>query len=133
MPKLSYCAHVWRPYLKKDTNLLQAVQDRFVKRIAWKCNVPRESIELEDVELVQSRSDLQILRWLTQNEKLQSFFNISRNELRSAVSRRTHEIANNDIVNNSFPWRVERRVNADDQLCKQIVTPLFEKRRFELN
>ena len=127
VPKLSYCAHVWRPYLKKDTNLLQAVQNRFVKRIAWKCNVPRESIELEDVELVQARSDLQMLPWLTQNEKLQNFFNIYRNELRSTVSLRTHEIANNDIVNNSFFWRVERRVNADDPLYKQIITPFLNK------
>ena len=76
VPKWMYCAHVWSPFYQKDVALLQRVQDRFVKRVAYRCNISRDKIVLPTVAEYQRRVDINVLKYLLHDRKIDNFFAI---------------------------------------------------------
>ena len=42
-PRLEYNTQVWSLYLKKDVNLLESVQRRYIRIIFNRCNIPNTS------------------------------------------------------------------------------------------
>ncbi|XP_028966502.1 uncharacterized protein LOC114828045, partial [Galendromus occidentalis] len=47
LPRLTYCCEIWRPYLKKEIKALDRLQNSFIRRVAYRCDVDRETIALE--------------------------------------------------------------------------------------
>jgi len=123
VPKLGYCIHVWCPFRKKDLLIFQAVQDRFLKRVAWRCNVKRETLSLPTIEELCSKADLRLFSQLVSSDSLHNFFLVQGNHLRSSICLRAKEIANCDAVNNSFVWRIEKQFR-DDQNFYKTINPL---------
>lgn len=124
VPKLTYCAHVWAPFHGKDVALLQRVQDRFIKRLSWRCKIARAEIVLPSVEEYQRRVDTRIFRQIIKENRLSKFFTVRTNNLRSGVTIHALEIANAEVVNNAFAWRLARRARDDDKIC-DLLKPLF--------
>ena len=55
-PHLEYCLQVWRPYLKKDIDLLEAVQHRATKMIlGWDKRCYREWLDLLNLQTLEVR------------------------------------------------------------------------------
>lgn len=125
VPRLSYCAHVWSPYTQQGRALLQRVQDRFLKRVCKKCNVPRSRAILPSVTEYQRNTDASILRYIIFSGKLSEYFTVMTNNRRSRCTIHPHEVARVDVVNNAFVWRVPRLVREHD-LFKNIVKTLLK-------
>ena len=125
VPKWTYCSHVWAPFYRKDIELLQRVQDKFVKRVARCCNLPRSFIVLPSVEEYKRRNDLGILKKLIKANQLTQYFTVRPNSLRSGISITGPEIACIDVVNNSFSWRIERLTREREDF-RRLVTPPFQ-------
>jgi len=125
VPKWTYCSHVWYPCYQKDENLLQAVQNRFLKSVSRRCNVQCESIDLPPVRHFQQQADLRILKSLLLNGDLEKYFIIKRNNLRSGVTLSPKAVAHYDVVNNCFPWRVCKATHLDATFST-LVSSLFK-------
>ena len=46
LPKFTCCCEVWRPHLRKHIEALERVQRRFTRRVAARCNISRDSIQV---------------------------------------------------------------------------------------
>ena len=102
------------PLYDKDKVLLQRVQDRFIKRVARRCAIPRAAIAgvLPTVQSLHMECDERVFRRLMNNNSLDAFFDVSRNFLRSGVNVNPLEIASRATVNNSFAWRLSHRIHS---------------------
>lgn len=107
-------------FYQRDMNLLQSVQNRFVKRVAWRCNVHRASLVLPSVAELQQKNDFRMFRRLQRTDSFIKYFDVRQNNLRSRVFVNPPEIATLDIVNNSFAWRMARRIHHDP---RSVVSP----------
>ena len=125
--KLLYCAHVWAPHLKKDVDFLQRVQDRFLKRVAQRCNVPQQTIALPPISEYHKLADIRMVQWLVKSNRIHNFFDISSNNLRSGYSVRPKEVALYDVVNGSLVWRAARYFQDKSNLCKILNLPFYFK------
>lgn len=121
VPKWTYCAQVWSPFYLRDVGLLQRVQNRFLKRVAFRCNVPRNALSLPSVQEVQQTNDLRVLKKLITNNMFTYYFDVRQNNLRSGASIHPPEVATLDTVNNSFAWRMSRRIHADSDISNLLV------------
>ena len=122
VPKWMYCSHVWHPYYKMDTNLLQVVQDKFVERVARRCNISASLVHLPSVATFQHQVDLRVFRYVVLAGDTDKYFDIRHNNLRSTITVCAKEVAHFDSVNSSFPWRFCRKVNSDSTVLDYVST-----------
>ena len=123
--KWTYYAHVWLPYLTRNINLLQPVHNKFVKRVANRCNSSRCNIPLSSVADYQDHVDRSVLNYLIRDDKVSQYFTVRPNNLRSGGTIQPPEIGHFDVVNNAFAWRVARK-SRDCDILKWIIQPLFQ-------
>ena len=116
IPKITYCSHIWRPFYKQDIALLQSVQDKFLRRVARRCHVSRESFGLPPISKYHDDVDIRIFYTILQSSDVHKYFLTYLNNLRSGTTVKPREVAINDIVNNSFVWRVCRRIHQNSKL-----------------
>jgi hypothetical protein len=121
-PKWTYCSAVWSPYFDCDKQLLQAVQDRFLKRVSWRCNSTNPGVILPSVADQQKDVDLRILKSLVMSGQLSKYFTVKQNCLRSGVNLTAPEIANSFVVNDCFSWRVANCTHSDESFMKILKT-----------
>lgn len=111
VPKLLYCCQVWRPYLKRDLSALDSVQSRFIRRVAFRCGIERESLTLPSLKSLFDKADLNMYNTLKSLPSFVNMFDVKMNNLRSATNVRAHHIAKSDKINNMFVWRVARNLH----------------------
>ena len=69
--RLDYCSHAWRPYLKKDMNVLERVQKRATKLISGLSEVGyEERLKILGLVLQKQRGLNRIFKILTGYEIL---------------------------------------------------------------
>ena len=108
VPRITYCASVWAPSLLCDIKLLDAVRDKFIRRVADHCDVPRSTVTVPANKDLFEDADCRALRRLSVSDDLDKFFNVSINTRRSGIHLKTKCVAPDNVVNNLFSWRVAR-------------------------
>ena len=111
-PILLYASPVWRPWLKryiKDS--LESFQRRFVRRVAFKCDVDPDTIKFDSVSELLDDRDLAPAKILMDNPDFDDFF------VRRQTVTRTREIvhvprAKNNTVMYGFRWRLSKRLSS---------------------
>ena len=110
LSKLLYASSVWRPQHKNEIKLLQRVCNTFRRRLAYKCNVPKEAIRKTDITQTLEKSDARIFQTILKhmpvlaNEMFTQQATISRAK---AIIKPTY-IPRKELVNNLFPFRAYR-------------------------
>jgi ribonuclease P/MRP protein subunit RPP40 len=111
LPVLMYCSEVWSPTLIRDINLLQKIQDKFIKRIAWKCGVARNSIVLPQLQSLRNTKDQKMLSKILASESKLHFFDLREAGTRSEIVVRARTIAHTDKIAQQFSWRVSKAIH----------------------
>lgn len=108
-PILTYCAPVWNPRLKRDRKILQAVCDRFRKRVAFKCDVEKEAITKIEIDKMLKLADQRMLVSIRKDQELCDYLSDQTVSItRANGALRPKFRAKNDKVNSLFSWRVSR-------------------------
>ena len=68
LPVICYGSVVWSPGLKKDSDRLQRVQDRFLKRVEWRCNIPRCSLKLPLISEIFVKNDEKMMNIIVRDQ-----------------------------------------------------------------
>ena len=130
-PRLEYCAEAWRPCYSRDVLLLQAVLNRFLRRVSTRCTDSVPCTLPTVVEIFQDVDDRAIARIIS-SRSIETFFRISYRSSRIGVSLYPPHVARTDIVNASFSWRSSRRVRQNPALRNLLNVyypspPLYKK------
>ena len=112
LSKFLYCSPVWLPYLKKHIIFLNRVHKKFIRRLRWRCGLPK-SYNLSDIPNVydsMAAQDVRTLPVLHRANLLSHFFYVSPNNLRSKCTARPKVLAHTEKIRNMFSWRVAKRL-----------------------
>ena len=112
IPTFLCCAEIWRPYLKKHIDALESVQRRFIRRVSARCEVPRQSVVcvLKTISELHEVTDLKMFYKFERLNMLDQFVIIRGNYLRSGRTISPIETARTERINNTFAWRLARKV-----------------------
>lgn len=109
LPIITYASSVWKPSLQKDTKIISAMQRRFIRRVAFKCGVPKDSIEYENILEILNENDQKQLNALRKHgTTFHKLFNITTTNTRRGEIISPKSIPNKKAVSNIFAWRVVR-------------------------
>jgi len=108
LPKMLYCSPVWRPYLQKDISALEGVQNKFIRRVAKRCNVPRDHIHLDSIFKIHNDADLRLFYKLGSLDLDSTLFDFILTSSRTNSKVRTLEVARSEHINNLFSRRIPR-------------------------
>lgn len=112
-PKLTYCSVIWTPSTVTDMTLLEKMRNRFVRMVAERCNVPRESIKIPTVQDLHRQCDERALKRIMKSpDTIVKFFNVNVNNRRSGLHLKTKCIPPVNTVNNLYSWRVVRQMHS---------------------
>lgn len=116
VPRLLYCSAVWRPHLTRDTNIILAVQSRFISRLARRCGGDRSALSglLPEIDDMLDRADRSAVSALAKADLIDLFFTIRENSLRSGMTVAPFGTATTDAINNAFSWRIARGITNGD-------------------
>jgi len=109
IPKILYGAAVYRPSLQKDWKRIERVQGLFVRRVAYRCKMDREVIQMKSMEERFDEADERIFCKLLGSESMGRFFTISVSNTRAGRCFYPKYVARTSIVNNIFAWRIASR------------------------
>ena len=109
VPRFLYCSEVWRLYLKKP-DAIERVQNRFIRRVSKRCDIPRSAIVLRPISELHDEADMRMYDRLCTLNMIEQFVEIRENSLRSGRTVSAHEVARTDRINNLFAWRLARRL-----------------------
>ena len=136
-PHLDYCVQVWGPYLKKDTNLIEAVQRRALRLIDnfkyLSYDKRLQKVQMTSLEKRRVRGDLiQVFKLFTGIDKLdyKKFFSINCNRtLRGHQYKIFKDRSRTELRRNCFSQRI---VNVWNELPIEVVSAetldIFKKR-----
>lgn len=111
VPVLTYASPVWQPGRKGDQVRLQRVQNRFLRRVEYRCGLPRRSLSLPDIHDLHRAADLKFLRDLTKDEEsLLELFDLTATNSRAGAVLKPKAIARTERTRRLFPWRVVRHL-----------------------
>ena len=107
---LLYGSEVWRPWTRGSLRALDSFQRQIARRIAFRCGVHRDDIVIPPIVELLDAKDLKLAnRFLESPEYLNLF------EVRSTRTRSGRLFgcprARNNLVSNSFKWRLSRHFN----------------------
>ena len=95
-----------------DLKLLQKMQDKFVRRVEYRCNVTRHNLVLPNVCDRMRTADLkQFKKMLKDENTLDQFFYLRHTTSRAGFVIRPKTLAKTETINHMFPWRITRLVN----------------------
>ena len=101
-PKFDYCCVVWRPYLRKHIQAIERLQNRFVRRVSFRCQVPREAIVLKPISEIFDAADLRMFSNICERNVTDDYLSIRMNGLRSGETISSLEIAATERINQQF-------------------------------
>jgi len=121
-PRLEYCIQAWRPYLKKDINVLERVQKRATKLISGLSEMGYEErlkiLGLTTLETRRLRGDLiEVFKILKGYENIdqEMFFDMSQSNLRGHSLKLNKKRVRLDVAKFSFSNRVVNEWNILDE------------------
>ena len=85
LPSLLYGSEIWRPWLKRDLKSLDRFQSYFVKRVAFKCGIDRNSIVFAPLSEILDSKDLKLAHLLRNNADFADFFVTRTTNIRSSI------------------------------------------------
>lgn len=111
LPILLYASPAWSPWLKGSIDSLVSFQRRFVRRIAYKCGIGPESINLTPIPVLLDERDICLTKLILRNPDFAGFFD------KVDTVTRAREIfvvplAWNNTVLFSFRWRAFKRLSS---------------------
>ena len=108
VPKLTYCSPVWSPSMAKDCDLLQRTQNKFLARLARRCNldISHPAINLKPVMSLHIDSDIKVFRTMLTSGLYRHHFDIKSTRSRQQLVVEPKMIAKSFAVNSCFPWRI---------------------------
>ena len=107
LPIITYASPVWLPKNKGDKEPLQSVYRRFRRKIAFKCNVNKDSIgnlDIRDTLCDIDRKTFEDLKKLP--ELYDEMFDFIETKTRSHGLHRPKFLAKMEKLRGLFPWRV---------------------------
>jgi len=105
-PLLLYCSTIWTPYKGKDIQALESVRNRFIRRLARRCNVSKSSISLQPVMDLHREADIRMFHRLSALGIAENLFDIDANNLRSCTTIRTLQVAKTEKINHLYTFRL---------------------------
>lgn len=121
--KFLYCGPVWLPYKAKNIKSIEAVRSHFIKRLSLRCDVQDIPYEVSPpIMSTLSEQELRILRRLILQNDTSHYLEVKSNCLRSRNSIRTKAIANTELINNVFAWRVCFKIS-NGEISADLFTP----------
>ena len=112
VPHLEYCSVIWNPRLKKDRALLERMQNRFLRRVEFRCRLPRGSVQLLTISERFDQVDMTYLRRLIRDEpRFDQLFDLCASRSRSGFVLRAKALSRSATVSHIFPWRVSSKIN----------------------
>lgn len=113
LPLVTYACEVWRPWKKGEVDLLVRMRRRFVKRVAWKCNVHPDAVEHLIPKLLEvfDKRDASMVSKIRNSKVCDDFFTIVNTNTRSKKVMQPLSVAKSDAVNHLFAWRACRIVS----------------------
>src|SRR5687768_3453708 len=84
LPKLLYCAEVWRPYLKKHLKAIERVQSKLIKKVCYRCDTTllNDDVMLKSISAIHDAADIRMYKRLcTLNNVVDQFVNVRQNRL----------------------------------------------------
>ena len=112
VPRLSYCAPVWSPHLKRDIELLEASQRRFFRRVSARCGPSALLDDFPSVLSLHQAADRRALSRILASGQADRFIDVRLNVRRGTLYRPKSR-AKNDAINNSFAYRISRLSRSD--------------------
>ena len=109
-PSLLYGSEIWRPWTAKTLKLLDSFQNRFIRRVAWQCNVSCDAIPLRPIVDILDGKDIKLAHSLIVNNAVPNFFEVRKIFTRFRVTFVTPRAINNTILN-SFRCRASRALS----------------------
>ena len=114
IPIFLYASQVWCPITKGNMERLEKVQNKFLRRVEYRCKLERHSLEIVDLMVRLRKADLRILRKMIKNEELfDEFFTLRPTSTRSGFVLEPHSRAKTDRVRQQFAWRMDKVIRDD--------------------
>ena len=108
-----YASVVWNPIKCGDLELLQKLQNRFLRRVEFRCKLPRHCLELPTVADRMTKADMKQLRKIIRDEeRFDDLFDIRYTTSRAGFVIKPKTQAKTQKINHLFPWRVTRIINS---------------------
>ena len=112
VPHLEYCSIIWCPRFVKDRALLERMQNRFLRRVEIKCNLPRKTLELLTVSERMEQADVSYLRRLIRNEsRFDELLDLALSNSRRGFVLRARELPKSARIAHIYPWRISSHMN----------------------
>ena len=113
LPLIVYCCHIWSSCLQRDMLVLEKMQRRFLKRVEWRCNLPRNSLEFMSVCDRVRDHDARYLRRLIKSETLfDELFKLRATDTRRGFVLETTFLPRTVLIERMFPSRVAKMINS---------------------
>ena len=105
LSKLLYASSVWRSQHKNEVKLLQRVCNTFRRRLAYKCNVPKEAIRKTDITQTLDKFDVKIFQTIRKHMPVlaNEMFSQQATTSRAKTIIKPRYIPRKELVNNLFP------------------------------
>lgn len=107
MPIITYASPVWYPMYKKDKIRLKAIQNKYISKVAFRCNVDKNYIKHRCVLAEIDKIDLNVFNRISKNIHLfEQLFDKVETNTRQKLNILPKAIAKKNYIGNLFPWRL---------------------------
>ena len=111
IPAMLYASPVWNTCLVRDRNLIRKMHNKFLRRVAYRCNIEVCDIQCDDILQMLDRNDRKVFEKVCEKEERSApFFTRVQTTTRSGINLQPKATAKRTLVNNLFAWRVSRKV-----------------------
>lgn len=112
LPVILYASPVWNTGLRRDRHTIVKMHKRFVKRVAFRCNVNVNEVQCEDIEALLKTNDIRAFKIVCRcPHRADRFFNFTNTNTRAGTNVQAKVVARKEIVNRMFAWRTARSLN----------------------
>ena len=112
LPILLYSSPVWNLGYRRDRKVIVKMHKKFVRRVAYRCNIATNEVRCEDVERMLDTIDrCPFYKVLKHPDRTNRFFTLTLTNTRAGINVQAKTIAKKEIVNKMFAWRTARNAN----------------------
>lgn len=108
VPTLTYCCVIWRPSSQNLVNKLDKMQRRFLRRVEYRCKIPKYTLALPSVNERFDSIDLRTLHKIVDSNQLDKYFRVVSSSTRRGTTIACQTLAKSKVVDGLFPWRIPR-------------------------